>query len=210
MNHSKPEELDVTPRYTELQLDALRELANIASGTAATALSQMLAREVELNVPRALALPLADAVDAAGSPDDTVCGVVIPLEGDIEGLVLLLIPLDSAETLCRLLGVEAGSEVGDSALSEIGNILGTSYLNALVAMTGLTLGPCPPHLSTDLLGAIVASLLAATAGDAEMALVLDSELDVAGEPCSISFLLLPTAGGAVDLLTPLGLAETAA
>ena len=54
--------------YTEMQLDALRELANIASGTAATALSQMLGREIELSVPRALALPLADAVDAAGDP----------------------------------------------------------------------------------------------------------------------------------------------
>lgn len=198
----------MSPRYTEIQLDALRELANIASGTAATALSQMLGREVELNVPRALALPLADAVDAAGPPDETVCGVVIPLEGDIDGVVLLLIPLDCSQTLCRLLGVEPGSEVGDSALSEIGNILGTSYLNALAAMTGLALGPCPPHLSTDLLGAIVASMLAATAAEADMALVMDSELDVAGEPCSISFLLLPTTGGAVDLLTPLGLAET--
>jgi chemotaxis protein CheC len=193
-----------------MQLDALRELANIASGTAATALSQMLGREVELNVPSARALPLADAVDAAGAPDETVCGIVLPTEGDIDALVLLLIPVDSAQTLCRLLGVEAASEVGDSALSEIGNILGTSYLNALAAMTGLALQPCPPHLIRDLLGAIVASVLAATAAEADMALVLDSELDVAGDPCSISFLLLPTAGGAVDLLTPLGLAETAA
>jgi chemotaxis protein CheC len=206
----RTEELHVIPRYTDLQLDALRELANIASGTAATALSQMLGREVGLNVPRALALPLPDAVDAAGAPDETVCGVVIPLGGDIEALVLLLIPLDSADTLCRLLGVEAGSEVGNSALSEIGNILGTSYLNALAAMTGLELVPCPPHLSTDLLGAIVASVLAATVGEADTALVMDSELDVAGAPCSMSFLLLPTAGGAVDLLTPLGLSETAA
>ena len=58
----------MTPRYTDMQLDALRELANIASGTAATALSQMLGREVELSVPRVLALPLADAVDACGEP----------------------------------------------------------------------------------------------------------------------------------------------
>jgi len=200
----------VTPRYNELQLDALRELANIASGTAATALSQMLAKDVDLNVPRALALPLADAVDACGAPDAAVSGVVIPLEGDIAGLVLLLIPLDSAQTLCTMLGVDPGTEFGDSALCEIGNILGTSYLNALAAMTGLAMEPCPPHLSTDMLGAIVATLLAQTAGTAEMALVLDSELDVSNEPCSISFLLLPTAGGAHDLLAPLGLAEQAA
>jgi chemotaxis protein CheC len=197
-------------RYTDMQLDALRELANIASGTAATALSQMLGREIGLNVPQVLALPLADAVDAVGPADATIDAVVIPLDGDISGLVLLLIPLEHAATLCQLLGVEPGTEVGDSALSEIGNILGTSYLNALAAMTGLTLEPRPPLFASDLLGAIVASVLAQTAGEAEIALVLDSELDVAGEPCSISFLLLPSCGGARDLLAPLGLAESAA
>jgi chemotaxis protein CheC len=199
---------EVTPRYSDMQLDALRELANIASGTAATALSQMLGRTVDLSVPRALALPFADAVDACGSPDEEVSGVVIPLDGQIKGVVLLLIPLDHAATLCQLLGVEAGTEWGDSALCEIGNILGTSYLNALAAMTGLELGPRPPALSTDMLGAIVSSLLAMTAGHADMALVLDSVLDVANEPCSLSFLLLPTEGGVADLLTPLGLAGT--
>jgi chemotaxis protein CheC len=193
-------------RYSEMQLDALRELANVAAGGAATALSLMLGRDVELSVPRAQALPLADAVDACGSPDDVVNAVAIGLTGDIGGLVLLLFGPAHAATLCNLLGVEAGTEVGDSALSEIGNILGTSYLNALAAMTGLVLEPCPPQFATDLLGAIVASMLAQTAGDADVALMLDSELDVAGEPCSISFLMLPNSGGAEDLLAPLGLA----
>jgi chemotaxis protein CheC len=200
----------VTPRYTELQLDALRELANIASGNAATSLSQMLAREVGLSMPRVLALPLADAVEACGGPDDDITGVVIPLQGDIEGAVLLLISLDGADALCRLLGVEAGSEIGESALREIGNVLGTSCLNALASMTGLNLEPRPPHLSTDMLGAIVSSLALAQSASSELVLVLDSELAVADEPCSISFILLPTDGAVTDLLKPLGLAESAA
>ncbi len=195
----------MTPQYSELQLDALAELANIASGTAATALSQMLGSEVGLNVPRALALPLADAVDAVGSPSDLVTGVVLKPEGDMEALVLLLIPISDAQTLCRLLGVEAGTEVGDSALGEIGNILGSAYLNALSMMTGLELLPSPPMLVTDLLGAIVSSVLAETAGDADLALVLDSELDLAEDPCSLSFLMLPASGHANELLEPLGL-----
>jgi chemotaxis protein CheC len=110
--------------------------------------------------------------------------------------------------LCELLGVQAGTELGDSALCEIGNIMGTSYLNALAAMTGFELGPRPPHLSTDMLGAIVASALVQTVGDADMTLVLDSELEVAEKACSMSFLLIPAAGGIHDLLAPLGLAET--
>jgi chemotaxis protein CheC len=192
-----------------MQLDALRELANIGSGTAATALSQMLGQEVELQVPRALALALADAVDAAGEPESVVTGVVLPLEGDVDAIVLLLIPGADAHTLCRLLGVEAGTEVGDSALAEIGNILGTSYLNALASITGLELLPCPPALTTDLLAAIVASLLAETAGDTDTALLLDSELQLADEACSLSFMLLSTSDAVSRLLAPLGLAGSA-
>ena len=199
----------MTQRYTDVQLDALRELSNIASGTAAGALSQMLGREVDINVPEALSLPLADAVEACGDPEEEVSGIVIPVVGDMEALVLLLVPYEHGATLCRLLGVEPGSEVGDSALREIGNILGTSYLTVLAQMTGLALEPCPPHLNTDMLAAIVASLLAETAGSGDTALVLDSELDVADEACSLSFLLIPTSGDASDLLAPLGLADQA-
>jgi chemotaxis protein CheC len=197
------------PRYTELQLDALRELANIASGNAATSLSQMLGRGVEISVPRVLALPLKDAVEACGSPEDTMTSVVIPLDGDVTGVVLLLISLEGAEALCRLLGVEADTEIGESALREIGNILGTSCLNALAAMTGLHLEPCPPHLTTDMLGAVLSSLALTQAASTELVLVLDSELEVEDEPCSIFFVLLPTDGGVSDLLAPLGLAEAA-
>lgn len=198
------------PRYTDMQLDALRELANISSGTAATSLSQMLGRDVDLNVPNAFALPLADAVEVSGDPAESVTGVALPVEGDIDGVVLLLIKPAGAATLCSLLGVESGTEVGDSALAEIGNILGAAYLMALGSMTGVSMLPGTPSVITDLLGAIVASVLTQTAGRADTALVLDSELDITGESCAISFLLLPNAGGVQDLLAPLGLAEVAA
>jgi chemotaxis protein CheC len=74
-------------------------------------------------------------------------------------------------------------------------------------MTGMYLGPRPPHLATDMLGAIVASLLAQTIGHSDTVLVLDSELDLMQDPCSITFLLLPSSGGVTDLLAPLGLAD---
>jgi chemotaxis protein CheC len=195
----------VSTDYTDLQLDALRELANIGSGNAATALASMLGREVELAVPRALALPLADAVDAVGPPDRDVSSVILPVAGDLEAIVLLLFSIDDAATLCGLLGVEAGSEVGDSALAEIGNILGSSYVNALASLAGIALEPKPPHVLTDMLGAIVASLLTETSGETDVALVLDSELDVHGAACAMSFLLLPTAGGVAQLLARLGM-----
>lgn len=197
-------------RFNDTQLDALRELANISSGTAATSLSQMLGREVDLNVPKAFALPLADAVEATGDPSQTVTGIALNVEGDVPGAVLLLVPPAGAATLCSLLGVEPGTEVGDSALGEIGNILGAAYLMALGSMTGVSMLPGTPQVFTDLLGAIVATVLAGSVGHGDTALVLDSELDITGEPCAISFMLLPDAEGVNDLLAPLGLAEAAA
>ncbi len=197
----------MTGSLTDLQLDALRELANISSGTAATSLSQLLGREVDLNVPKAFALPLADAVDAAGDPAQEVTGIALAVEGDVPGAVLLLVPPAGAATLCSLLGVEPGTEVGDSALGEIGNILGAAYLMALSSMTGVQMLPSTPQVITDLLGAIVSTVLAGAVGHGDIALVLDSELDITGEPCAISFMLLPDADGVGDLLAPLGLFE---
>ena len=197
----------MTVEYNELQLDALRELSNMGVGTAATALSQMLGQDVGLSVPRALALPLADAVDAAGAPEQVVTGIVIPIVGDLQALILLLIPAQDAETLCGLLGIQADSEDGRSALSEIGNILGASCMHALAAATALELDLAPPQIGTDLLASIVSAVLVAGAGETDTALVLDTALDLADHPCSVSMLLVPIGNSIARLLAPLGLAE---
>jgi len=193
--------------FNDLQLDALRELANIGSGTASTALSTMLGRAVDISVPTAQALPFADAVEAIGPAEKLVTGVVIGVSGDMQGTVLLLLGDGDAATLCGLLGVDPEDEMAASALGEIGNIVGASYINALGAMTGLEMEPEPPQSATDMLGAIVASVLAGSATGADIALVLDSDLQVEGEDCSISFLLVPSAGGVQELLTRLGLGD---
>ena len=186
------------------QLDALRELANIGSGTAGTALSQMLGRSVDISVPNAVVLPLADAVDSVGTADEEITGIVIPLQGELDAVVLLVVPVADAATLCGLLGVEAGTDVGVSALSEIGNILGASYVGAIAAMTGLDLDLTPPQAVTDMLGAIVSTVLTSRAADTDTALILDSELTVEGEACSLGFLLLPAAGEVREVLTRMG------
>ena len=190
--------------FTTFQLDALRELANIGSGTAGTALSQMLGRSVDISVPNALVLPLAEAVDAVGAAEEDVTGVVIPLQGELDAVVLLVFPVADAATLCGLLGVEAGTDVGLSALSEIGNILGASYVGAIAAMTGLDLDLTPPQTVTDMLAAIVSTVLASRAAGTDTAMILDSELQVEGEACSLGFMLLPAAGEVQEMLKRMG------
>lgn len=191
--------------FTEMQLDALRELANIGSGTASTSLSSMLGRSIDISVPSAAALSFADAIDSIGSPEDEVTGVVLGLVGEVEGLVLLLMKTPDAGMLCSMLGVEPDSEMAPSAIGEIGNIVGTSYINAFAGMTGLEIEPAPPQSATDMLGAIVSSVLAGVAGADDVALVLDSDLKVEGDDCSLTFLMLPTRDSVEELLGRLGL-----
>ena len=192
-------------QYTDLQLDALRELANIGSGTASTALSAMLGRSVDITVPKAFVLPMADAVTAIGDPEAEATGVVLGVVGDMGASVLLLFTPNDAKQMCGLLGVEAGTEIGESALMEIGNIVGTSYINALASMTGMEIEPTPPATATDMLGAIVQTVLAERAGSGDVALLLDSELVIEDSDASVSFLLVPDAGGVDQLLARLGL-----
>ena len=189
---------------SSLQLDALRELANIGSGTAGTALSQLLGRSVDISVPNAVVLPLAEAVEAVGPAEQEVTGVAIPLAGDMDAVVLLVFGVDDGGTLCGMLGIEAGTEDAISALGEIGNILAASYIGSLGAMTGLDLDLTPPQTATDMLAAIVASVLATRAAGTDTALILDSELRVEGEECSLSFLLLPEPGGVREILARMG------
>jgi chemotaxis protein CheC len=191
-------------RYTAQQLDALGELANIGSGTAGTALSLMIGRAVDISVPSVRAMDVTDAVEAAGEGDREVRATLVPIMGDLAGSALLVFPPADAAVLCRMLGTDPDGEDGASALAEIGNILCSSYLNALAQMLSMQLEPCPPETAWDLLGAIVASVLLAQ-DDIEEALVLDSELLVEGASCGLSFMLLPSGQGVGDLLARLGL-----
>jgi chemotaxis protein CheC len=195
----------VRTNYTEIELDALRELANIGSGTAATSLSGLLGMPIDVAVPSASALPLADAIDAAGPAEQLVTGVAIALEGDLDGAALMLFPDDDVRTLCGLLGLEADSELAASALGEVVNILGASYLGALGSLTGLQFELGPPNTVYDMLGAILGSILAVSASAGDVALMLDSALIIEGHSCSLSFLLIPTADGVDGLLAQLGL-----
>ena len=190
---------------SDLQLDALREVANIGSGNAATALSAMLGRPVDLSVASARLLPLEQAIESVGPAELDVTAVALPIAGDIGGLVLLLFTSESGATVCSLLGVEGDAEMQASCLGEIGNILGASYLGALAAMTGLNLEPQPPQVIADMLGAIVSTALVSADEAGDDALLLDSELTVEGAECAFDFVFVPGASGIGEVLAGLGM-----
>jgi chemotaxis protein CheC len=195
----------MTATYSDAQLDALRELANIGSSTAATALCAMVGVPVDVSTPEARAMLLADAIEHLGPGEAVVASILIPVVGDLDAIVLMVLQPDTEAAACELLGVEQGSEVGESALLELGNILGASYLGALVTLTGLQLEPTPPELARDMLAAAITSALLIDL-PGETVLVLESTLSIASQRCSPTFLFVPTRGSVHDILERLRVA----
>src|SRR5574337_995720 len=72
-----------------LELDALREVANIGAGHAATALSQMTHRTIMISVPEVNIRPLQDVPEMLGSPDAVVAAVLMQMMGDLTGRTLI-------------------------------------------------------------------------------------------------------------------------
>ena len=183
----------------ESQLDAMREVANIGAGHAATALSQMTNRTIMINVPRVKIKPLEDAGDMLGPPDQVVASVLMHMMGDLTGRAMLLFPEPAALVLCDYLfrrergTTTAFGEMEQSSLKEVGNILASAYLNALSDFMGMMLVPSVPSLVIDLSGAILTSAHLNFGHDREYALCVETSFRSEGSTESMAghFLLLP-------------------
>ncbi len=189
--------------FTEMQQSALREIANIGSGHAATALSQLLGRPVEINYSEALLTVLAEAIDRIGAPMSRSAVVDTPIQAD-GGTVLLVFPDDTGEQLCQLLGTSLSEEIGLTALQEVGNILATSYLNAIVEMTGMKLEPEPPTVEVDLLGQLLSQSAASNGSPTDPTVLMRSQLTIESSDAKFSFLFVPRIGSVDTLLERLG------
>jgi chemotaxis protein CheC len=189
--------------FNELQQSALREIANIGSGHAATALSQLLGRPVEIGYSEALLTVLAEAIDRIGAPMSRSAVVDTPIKAD-GGTVLLVFPDDTGEQLCQLLGTSLTDEIGLTALQEVGNILATSYLNAIVEMTGMELEPEPPTVEVDLLGQLLSQSGASGGSPTDPTVLMRSQMTVEASTAKFSFLFVPRIGSVETLLDRLG------
>jgi chemotaxis protein CheC len=124
-----------------VQLDALREVVNIASGHAATALSQLTRRKVMISVPELAVAALTEIPTLLGYGEKVVV-IAMQILGDVNGHLVFLMPRANAGVLAELLtrrSVGAEDEfdlLAKSSLMETGNVLGGAYAGALSQITG--------------------------------------------------------------------------
>jgi chemotaxis protein CheC len=183
----------------ELQLDALKEVANIGAGHAATALSQLTNRTIMINVPEVNVRSLEEVPELLGSPDEVIAAVLMHMMGDLTGRTLVLFPEPSAKHLCDILfrrppGTTAEfTPMEQSGLKEVGNILASAYMNALSDFMGMMLVPSVPSLVIDLSAAILTTAYLNFGHDRDYVFCAETAFRVEGatERLRGHFLLLP-------------------
>lgn len=193
-------------------LDALREVANIGAGHAATALSQITGQRIMISVPQINVTAIEDVPNQIGAAEEPVAAVAIRVEGDLLGLTLLVFPQPIAYRIASLMmGGRAVMQMGaieESALKEAGNILSAAYLNALAEFLGMRILNSPPQLAVDMSDAVLSSTYVETAAGASHVFCVESEFQLQDDAAPLRgfFLLLPDPPSLRAMLTAIRVA----
>ena len=191
--------MDDIRSLTATQLDALREVANIGAGHAATALSTMTGQTIMISVPMLNIARLEEVPPQISGPEEPVAAVMMHMLGDLTGRTLLVFPKPTAIRLSELmLRRPPGSskdlgELEQSAIREAGNILSGAYMNALSDFMGMMLLPSPPSLAIDMSTAVMTTAYLQFGSDKDFVFCIESEFHMKdiGEQLRGFFLLLP-------------------
>lgn len=199
--------------YSKMEFDALKEIGNIGAGNAATALSTILSKKIEISVPEANILPFDEVSSCVGGPESVVVGVFLRVTGDIDGNVLLIIPKDDAFSLTGFLLKNTEekttkknlSSMEKSALSELANIVTSSFIVALSNFTGLSMKLSVPSLAFDMAGAILSTPLSLYGYMGDTAFLIDTKFTEGfDDGISLHFLLIPDDKSLKILLKSIG------
>lgn len=181
-------------------------------------LSEMVGIPINIDAPKMEIVPLNKIAEMAGGEAEVGVALYLAIAGDVEGHLLLFFSEPNAYALADLLLEQPGGtteeslrknggELGDleiSALSELCNVTGSFFLNALSDLTLLEITPSTPAVVRDMLGSIIDYILADLSCRGDRALMVETQF--VGQQGNIngsiqgSFFLLPTPEGLEHIL----------
>ncbi|MCL1881693.1 MAG: chemotaxis protein CheC [Oscillospiraceae bacterium] len=195
----------------EVHIDVLTEIGNIGSGNASTALCAMTGRDIVISMPEVRFLAFQDAIAHSGNPEQTVAAVLVRLKDEVEGMILLIV---EHEFVANILNSFFGEKNVDlltlnddeiSALTEIGNIMSHSYINAISTLAGLQIGTDTPSFTVDMFGAIMSVPVIEFGEVGEKLLCIDKVIEFDGVKMKSHMLLIPTVKSLKNLFEKLGI-----
>lgn len=206
MGLSNIEELDA------MHIDVLRELGNIGSGNAASSLASFMGKEINIDVPNVRILDFNEVADYIGGPEKIVMGLLVDTIEDLKGMILYVFDDDFVKSVVKVFfdkDFESFSELSEmeiSAFNEIGNIMASSYVNAIGSMTGMKIDISTPSIAVDMAGAILSYPTAKFAEIGNKVLFIDDSFGIGStlERVKSNMILVPEMDSLNNLFTRLG------
>ena len=195
----------------DMQFDVLREIGNIGAGNATTALSQLINQKVDMKVPKVELLDFNELTNIVGGPENLVVGILLTIEGEINGMMMFMLEQKSAHNLVNLLmgqnldNFSSFTEMDLSALQEIGNIISGAYLYSLSSLTNLMIKQSVPYMAIDMAGAILSVPAIEFGKVGDKALLIQSQFGEENINVDGYFILIPTMESYDVILNSLGM-----
>ncbi|SFM31889.1 chemotaxis protein CheC [Gracilibacillus orientalis] len=196
-------------------LDVLKEVGNIGAGNAATALSSLLGKKIDMSVPAIKIVDFNELMAFVGGPEQVIVSVFLRIQGEAPGSMFFVLSPVEARSLVEQLTGTSGDNIEEndlaiSAISEIGNILSGSYLSALSDFTSINMQPTVPNLTIDMAAAILMQGLLEISQESDYAIIIDTmieEEEESNESVKGHFFLLPDPDSFDEIFKALGVEE---
>ena len=198
---------------TSLEIDTLREIGSIGTGNAASALSVMLDREVRITMPEVRIMGYNESIEWIGGPEAITAGVLVRISGQMTGVMLSTQSLDFINLVLECMlseRIDDYSQLGEielSALVEIGNIMISTFINALSGLADISLELTVPSIHVDMQGAILAVPMAEYGGQTDYLMTIGGNFVCDGKEVPCRLLLSPDIRSLNFLLRKLGVME---
>lgn len=174
-----------------LELDTLREIGSIGTGNAATALSSLIGQQVRIEMPEVRIMGYNEAIEWIGGPEEITAGVLVKMSGQVNGIMLSVQQLKFVNLVLESMlgkGVEDYSglhEMECSALIEVGNIMISTFINALSSLAGIDIELTVPAFTVDMQGAIMAVPMAEYGGQSDYIMTIGGNFVRDGQTSSL-------------------------
>ena len=191
----------------ELEFDILKEIGSIGGGNAATALSSMLNAKVNMSMPAVKVLGFNAALNLLGDPEELVAAIFVEMSGELEGVMLFILTKEFADEIVqRMLGKGSVDmlELDTSVLTEIGNIVISSYITAMSSLANVEVELSVPQFTANMLGGILSVPIAVMGQHSDRIMMITGEFKIDGKALNSSMLLLPDVKSLNVLMKKLG------
>lgn len=198
---------------TSLEIDTLREIGSIGTGTAATALSEMLNQKIRITLPEVRIMGYNEAIDWIGGPEAITAGVLVRISGQMNGIMLSVQPLEFVNLVLNSMLSEEIKDYEDlgelerSALVEVGNIMISTFINALSDLAGITMEMTIPSLTVDMQGAILTVPMAEYGGQTDYLMTIGGNFVCNDKEVPCRLIMSPDVRSLNFLLRKLGVTD---